>query len=144
MSAQVSKKQQKNVQLSKLNNNNVNAAMVSQIEASQFIGPIPPPEILSGYENIQAGFADRVIKMAEKQSEHRQKLEAEKLKYEGRDSLLGIFFAFIICISFIVAGVFVIMKAPNGTLAGTFISAIGMGSIITSFIKTTRTNSKDK
>lgn len=30
-----------------------------------FKGPIPPPNILQGYENISPGFADRIIGMAE-------------------------------------------------------------------------------
>lgn len=151
MSAKVSKKQQRNIQPANANNvnvvddaNAVNTAMIAQIAASQFSGPIPPPEILSGYENIQVGFADRVIKMAENQSEHRQKLEATKLKYDGRDSLLGIVFAFIICMTFIIAGVYVIVNVPDGKFAGTILSTVGIGSIITSFIKTTRTNNKDK
>nr|DAR22085.1 MAG TPA: putative membrane protein [Caudoviricetes sp.] len=51
-------------------------SVVAEIMVQQhFSGPIPPPEILSGYEQIHPGFADRIISMAEKQSAHRQGLE---------------------------------------------------------------------
>ena len=43
--------------------------------SESFSGPIPPPTILEGYERIHAGLADRIMKMAESQSEHRKILE---------------------------------------------------------------------
>ena len=51
--------------------------MVSAFEHSsrRFSGPLPPPEILSGYEQIQHGFASRVIRMAEREQTHRHGLE---------------------------------------------------------------------
>lgn len=61
---------------------------------SEFSGPMPPPSILSGYEKILPGAADRILSMAEKQSAHRQKMEEKMIKTESRDSLLGVLFAF--------------------------------------------------
>jgi uncharacterized membrane protein len=43
-----------------------------------FAGPVPSPDLLEKYEQIQPGFADRLIKMAEKEQEHRLKSQ-EKL-----------------------------------------------------------------
>ena len=43
--------------------------------SESFSGPIPPPAILGEYEKIHAGLADRIMKMAESQSEHRKYLE---------------------------------------------------------------------
>jgi uncharacterized membrane protein len=40
-----------------------------------FSGPLPPAEMLHQYELLLPGSADRVFKMAEAQSEHRQSLE---------------------------------------------------------------------
>lgn len=36
------------------------------IRGEMYSGPIPPPEALARYEEIQPGAADRIIKMAEK------------------------------------------------------------------------------
>lgn len=46
----------------------------------QSSGPIPPPEMLAGYERALAGAADRILRMAEVQSEHRQGLENTALR----------------------------------------------------------------
>ena len=43
------------------------------VRGSSFSGPIPPPNIIKGYEEILPGSADRIIAMAENQSKHRQK-----------------------------------------------------------------------
>ena len=50
-------------------------AILSIIRQSSFSGPLPPPQILEKYESIVPGSADRIIGMAEKQSEHRRSIE---------------------------------------------------------------------
>ena len=42
-----------------------------RIEASSWRGPLPPPSALQSYEEVLEGSADRILKMAEKQTEHR-------------------------------------------------------------------------
>lgn len=39
-------------------------------------GPIPPPELLQGYERVVPGGAERVLAMAERQAAYRQKIES--------------------------------------------------------------------
>jgi uncharacterized membrane protein len=46
-----------------------------QAKAVSFSGPLPPPEVLQNYNQITPGAADRIISMAEKQSQHRQESE---------------------------------------------------------------------
>jgi len=41
----------------------------------EFAGPIPPPSMMKQYEETLPGSADRILKMAENQSEHRQWME---------------------------------------------------------------------
>lgn len=45
------------------------------VEISRYSGPLPKPEDLAKYEQVLSGSADRIIRMAERQAEHRQKLE---------------------------------------------------------------------
>ncbi|MEJ8736721.1 DUF2335 domain-containing protein [Erysipelotrichaceae bacterium HCN-30851] len=72
---------------------------VIQIAEYKFSGPIPHPSILAGYNKIDPGIADRIVKMAEKEQEavieHRKSI----LKLQGRDYLLGAVFLFIIVIT---------------------------------------------
>ncbi len=43
-------------------------------------GPIPPPSMMEQYERTLPGSADRILKMAENQSEHRQWIEKKDRK----------------------------------------------------------------
>ena len=44
-------------------------------QSSSFKGPLPPPEVLQGYENILPGAFERILSMAEKQQTHRIDIE---------------------------------------------------------------------
>jgi len=46
------------------------------VQAQSFSGPLPPPTALAHYEAVFPGCAERIVRMAENQSEHRQKLES--------------------------------------------------------------------
>jgi uncharacterized membrane protein len=66
-------------------------------------GPIPDPHTLARYEQIQAGFAERIISGAEHQATHRQSLEMKitdaNIKAVNQSALIakrGQFFAFFI------------------------------------------------
>ena len=68
-----------------------------------FSGPIPPPSILKQYEEMHAGSADRILKMAEKQSEHRMELEKKAIGGQVDQSKRGQIFGFVIVFLFIIA-----------------------------------------
>ncbi len=57
------------------------------VEQVQFVGPIPEPSVLQGYENIKAGFAERIVAMAERQAAHRQQIEVSISKAHIDDSV---------------------------------------------------------
>lgn len=54
-----------------------------------FTGPIPPPEILYQYDQIGDDFANRIIKMAEKEQSHRHSLQDKTIQIQS-DELKGI------------------------------------------------------
>ncbi len=113
---------------------------IAEVIQSEFSGPIPPPNIIAGYENVVPGAADRIISMAETQARHRQTLETLEVKTEARDSLLGILFAFILGIGSITACIVIVIKVPQnaGAIAGSLLGVTGIGSIVSAFLKTTR------
>jgi uncharacterized membrane protein len=47
-----------------------------------FVGPVLPPEILSEYEKIQPGFAERLLQMAEKEQAERHKNQSLLIQTE--------------------------------------------------------------
>ncbi|MCT0254521.1 MULTISPECIES: DUF2335 domain-containing protein [unclassified Synechocystis] len=54
---------------------------IKSIERRFYSGPIPPPEIIRGYEEVVQGSADRILKMTEKQLEHRIATENKQLDH---------------------------------------------------------------
>ena len=64
------------------------ALMVMRSE--MYSGPIPPPEALARYEEIQPGAADRILKMAEKQI-YTVKLKPNQKLSDFISELLGAF-----------------------------------------------------
>ena len=115
--------------------------VVTQVIQSEFSGPLPPPNIIKRYEDILPGAADRILSMAENQAKHRQEIEKKMIDSEARDGLLGVCFAFILGISCIIAGIIIAFLVPqsSGAIAGSIFGVAGIGSIIATFIKGTRT-----
>ena len=62
----------------------------------EYSGPLPHPEILGGYEKVLAGSADRILKMAEKQLDHRISIENKMANGENQSRLLGLIAGFLI------------------------------------------------
>lgn len=65
-------------------------------KATSFSGPIPHPEILKGYSEVVKDGGERIVTMAEKQSNHRMQLEDYAIKEELKQSRLGQVFGFIL------------------------------------------------
>lgn len=63
-----------------------------------FSGPIPPPSVLKQYEEMQPGSADRILKMAEMQAEHRMELEKKAIGGQVDQSKRGQVFGFILAL----------------------------------------------
>ena len=57
--------------------------------SQEFAGPIPPPSMMKQYEETLPGSADRILKMAETQSEHRQWMEKKILSFSNREVHIG-------------------------------------------------------
>lgn len=120
------------------------AKVVASVIAQEFSGPIPPPNIIAGYENVLSGAADRIIQMAEQQSQHRQEIQLLETKAEIRDSFLGVIFAFGLGIGCLVACIITVIMVPEsaGAISGAVLGVTGIGSIVAAFLKNTRPSNK--
>ena len=110
---------------------------------SEFSGPIPPPNIIKGYEEILPGSADRIIAMAETQMAHRQAMEKKMIEAESRDSLLGVLFAFLLGMGCLGAGIIMVISVPQsaGAISAALLGGTGIGSITSRFISSAKNNS---
>lgn len=84
--------------------------VLQAMEQEAFSGPVPHPDLLRGYESVQEGLAERIMRMAEKEQEHRfeydrSQLECNKKIVDGAvaDSKRGQVFAFIVSMLFLAA-----------------------------------------
>lgn len=113
-----------------LANRPVNSLTVKK--STYFAGPLPAPEILQKYNDIVPGAAERVIRMAEQQSEHRRHLERTVIVSDIAAARRGAIFAFALAAAVIVGGFALMAFGKDGygiaaiiaalaTLAGVFV-----------------------
>ncbi|MBI1800726.1 MAG: DUF2335 domain-containing protein, partial [Chloroflexi bacterium] len=69
----------------------------------EFSGPIPPPSLLSQYEQAFPGLADRIVKMAEREQTHRHHIEDTRDEAAVTTTRMGLNRAFWL-VMFISAG----------------------------------------
>jgi uncharacterized membrane protein len=58
---------------------------MTKTETSLFIGPLPTPDALEKYEQIQPGIAERILQMAEKEQAERHLQQKQVLDMERRN-----------------------------------------------------------
>ncbi len=86
-----------------------------------FAGPLPPPHMLQGYEEVLSGAADRIVRMAESQANHRQEQESRILTAATQLSKLGMFLGFCLALAILgVAGWLISIREWYSVLIGTF------------------------
>lgn len=92
---------------------------VNELVSSEFFeGPIPHPIILRQYEQISPGAADRILAMAERQSQHRQELEREVVRSDITNEKRGMNYSLIITLGLMLIGA--ILLYLNRDTAGYF------------------------
>ena len=59
------------------------------VVSSQWVGPLPPPSVLSGFNEVIENGAERIFQMAEKEQIHRISYENAELEARRKDFRLG-------------------------------------------------------
>lgn len=103
------------------------------------IGPLPPPETLAEYEKLQTGLAERIICMAEIQSQHRREVEKTSLdakiafdEREHQEIKRGQYLGFFVSLFFGSVGGYLTLKGYS--ISGIALSGGALASIVTAFI----------
>ncbi len=93
-------------------------------------GPIPEASELQKYENIHPGLADRIMKMAENQSLHRQEIEKNVINADVRRANIGLYFGFFIALAAISGSILLIIKDKPVSgftiMLGTLVTIVGL------------------
>jgi uncharacterized membrane protein len=72
----------------------------------QWSGPLPQPEALERYNQIVPTAAERIIRMAETQHDHRLAIEQEVVDSNVNSQKLGTILGFIVAMTAIIGGIF--------------------------------------
>lgn len=104
-----------------------------------FQGPLPPPDLLKGYEQACPGAAAKILDAISVEGDHRRALEKknldaniEAMRRQFAEARLGQIFAFSIAVSFAVVGAFLALHGQPWP--GALLGSAGLGGIVTSFI----------
>lgn len=97
------------------------------------IGPLPDSQTLREYSEIIPNGAERIMAMAEKQSDHRIGMEKGVVNGQVIQSYLGQIFAFLICTGFLICGTICVLHGFE--IGGTILGAGGLTGLATAFIK---------
>ena len=103
------------------------AIPIESEESEEFFGPLPPASMFGEYEHVLPGSAERILRMAEKEQDHRIEWETKALSGEMRQERYGQQLGFWIAISCISGAVYLAMNGQAiiaGILAGT--TALGL------------------
>ena len=104
-------------------------------------GPLPHPAILKQYDDIVSGAAERIIRMAEQQAQHRQDLEARVIRTDNLKSLLGMVFGFVIALVGFGGGLYAAFAGQP--FWGGAVSIGTLASVVLAFIYGTRVRERE-
>lgn len=86
---------------------------VARVQGTVFQGPLPPPEILAGYDKVLPGAANRIISMAEKNQSHRHSLEAKVIPSGIVSERIGQIFAFLLYLGVLASGTYLVSTGKD-------------------------------
>jgi uncharacterized membrane protein len=112
--------------------NTSNAPQLANLifKAEGYSGPIPPPSMLIQFNQAFPECAQRIVTMAEQQSQHRQKLELIAVRAGIRSEMTGQILGFVIALVAIVGGVFLTLKGkPTEGLASIITTIAALAGI---------------
>lgn len=107
-------------------------ALAISTTPSAFRGPLPPPSILRGYEDIVPGSAAKIIDWADSEREHRHRTETTIVHAETTRDLRGQILAAIVALTgFSVAGLALFLDHAG---VAALITAMDIGGMVAAFI----------
>nr|MBV6630593.1 DUF2335 domain-containing protein [Oceanococcus sp. HetDA_MAG_MS8] len=103
------------------------------VEASQsFSGPIPHPDTLRSYDEVDPGFSNRIVEMAESEQKHRHALQSTALNGTVAEIARGQHYAFLLCLICLLGSIGLIVAGHS--VAGTIFAGGTVTGVASMFI----------
>ena len=107
-----------------------------------FSGPLPPPEVLAGYNDAFQGAAERIVIMAESQLKHRQEIESTVVKSNCRNEMVGQIIGAVLTGIAILGGIY--LAAHDKPLSGFGVILVDLATLAGIFVYTRQAQSKER
>ena len=107
-----------------------------------FSGPLPPPEVLAGYNEAFEGAAERIVTMAESQLKHRQEMEKQIVESNCRNELVGQIIGAVLSGIAILGGIY--LAAHDKPLSGFAVILVDLATLAGIFVYTRQAQSKER
>ncbi|MDQ6957470.1 MAG: DUF2335 domain-containing protein [Mariprofundaceae bacterium] len=109
------------------------SVVIQQEVVSHHSGPLPAPNDFAAYNEVIPGAAERILRLAEIESEHRRNQEKKAMERMHRETLLGQIFALTIGLSGILASVY--LAVIDQVAASLMLGGGTLVALVTAFIK---------
>lgn len=104
----------------------------SETHIEAYGGPLPPPALLKEFDNVIPGAAERILKMAERQADHRQFLEKTVVSGDSKRAFCGLFVGAFVALCVLGGAVFLIHDGHDA--AGATIAGLDVASLVSVFV----------
>ncbi|EIY8042695.1 DUF2335 domain-containing protein [Vibrio vulnificus] len=117
--------------------------IMESVTQQSYSGPIPPPAMLHEYDQVQDGFANRIVTMAEKEQAHRHGIENRGVNGAISKDVRGQYFALICSLVMIVCCTYLISNGHE--ISGSILGGSTLVGLAYVFITGRKSkNSRDK
>lgn len=110
--------------------------VATKAEGSLYIGPLPSPVILQQYKDISPEIVKEIVAAFSEQGKNRRSNESWIHKGGVVRSILGVIFAFLIGMTSICGGIYLVMQSHS--VAGSVFGGFGLVGLVQAFILGTR------
>lgn len=104
--------------------------MSREVSYSSYSGPVPPPELLLAYDELDPGRGGKILQLAEDQTRHRMRLEDRVITSDIVRSWAGLVLGFVFGLLILAAGSALIYGghdwAGAGIITGTLVTGAGV------------------
>jgi uncharacterized membrane protein len=104
----------------------------SETHIQAYGGPLPPPALLKEFDNVVPGAAERIIRMAEQQADHRQFLEKTVITGDSKRASYGLFIGALVVLSVLGGAIFLIYEGHDW--AGAAIAGLDLVALASVFV----------
>ncbi|MFT8465282.1 MAG: DUF2335 domain-containing protein [Liquorilactobacillus satsumensis] len=106
-----------------------------------YSGPIPHPDILKKYDDIDPGAAKLIIDNGVEESKHRRKMEIDAMEYSQKDVKRRDWMGFVLGILGILIGAFLIWLGH--TVTGSIFSGVSLVMLVGLFLGKSENDNQD-